>query len=121
MASYKPKSVKDVPAEDFIKAYSAHLKANDKVSAKLLCELWLWLLGGAQGATRLGGFRRGGELSAAAAFLNLMLGISDPGRRAGLICSSLKNAALQQRRRTNERANGEGNTRMSARDIHTYQ
>lgn len=30
MASYKPKSVKDVPAEDFIKAYSAHLKANDK-------------------------------------------------------------------------------------------
>ncbi|KAG2436344.1 hypothetical protein HXX76_006653 [Chlamydomonas incerta] len=31
MASYKPKSVKDVPAEDFIKAYAAHLKANDKI------------------------------------------------------------------------------------------
>ncbi|KAG2484618.1 hypothetical protein HYH03_016572 [Edaphochlamys debaryana] len=29
--AYKPKSVKDVPAEDFIKAYSAHLKANDKI------------------------------------------------------------------------------------------
>ncbi len=31
MAAYKPKSVKDVPAEEFIKAYAAHLKANDKV------------------------------------------------------------------------------------------
>lgn len=35
MASYKPKSVKDVPAEDFIKAYAAHLKANDKVSIEI--------------------------------------------------------------------------------------
>ncbi|PNG99830.1 40S ribosomal protein S19-1 [Tetrabaena socialis] len=31
MATYKPKSVKDVPAEEFIKAYAAHLKANDKI------------------------------------------------------------------------------------------
>ncbi|GLI63517.1 hypothetical protein VaNZ11_006502 [Volvox africanus] len=31
MASYKPKSVKDVPAEDFIKHYAEHLKANDKI------------------------------------------------------------------------------------------
>lgn len=30
-AAYKPKSVKDVPAEEFIKAYAEHLKANDKV------------------------------------------------------------------------------------------
>ncbi|GFR46086.1 hypothetical protein Agub_g7571, partial [Astrephomene gubernaculifera] len=31
MATYKPKSVKDVPAEDFIEAYAKHLKANDKI------------------------------------------------------------------------------------------
>ncbi|GFH05838.1 ribosomal protein S19 component of cytosolic 80S ribosome and 40S small subunit [Haematococcus lacustris] len=31
MAAYKPTCVKDVSAEDFIKAYSAHLKSNDKL------------------------------------------------------------------------------------------
>nr|QKY15259.1 40S ribosomal protein S19 (RPS19) [Polytomella parva]CBU30416.1 40S ribosomal protein S19 [Polytomella sp. Pringsheim 198.80] len=31
MAEYKPKSVKDVSAEAFIKAYAAHLKNNDKI------------------------------------------------------------------------------------------
>lgn len=34
MAQYRPKSVKDVSADDFIKAYSAHLKANDKVGSE---------------------------------------------------------------------------------------
>jgi len=29
---YKPQAVKDVPANDFIKAYAAHLKSTDKVS-----------------------------------------------------------------------------------------
>jgi ribosomal protein S19E (S16A) len=29
--SYKPKSVKDVAADEFIKAYAAHLESNDKV------------------------------------------------------------------------------------------
>ena len=28
---FKPQAVKDVPVEAFIKAYAAHLKANDKV------------------------------------------------------------------------------------------
>jgi hypothetical protein len=32
MAEYKPQAVKDVPANDFIKAYAAHLKSTDKVS-----------------------------------------------------------------------------------------
>lgn len=31
MAEYKPQAVKDVPADDFIKAYAAHLKSTDKV------------------------------------------------------------------------------------------
>ena len=31
MADYKPQAVKDVPAEEFIKAYAAHLKSTDKV------------------------------------------------------------------------------------------
>lgn len=31
MATFRPTCVKDVPAQDFIVAYSAHLKANDKV------------------------------------------------------------------------------------------
>ncbi|GAX83836.1 hypothetical protein CEUSTIGMA_g11260.t1 [Chlamydomonas eustigma] len=31
MASFKPVSVKDCPPEDFIKAYAAHLKSNDKI------------------------------------------------------------------------------------------
>ncbi len=30
-ASFQPKAVKDVPAEQFISAYAAHLKTNDKV------------------------------------------------------------------------------------------
>lgn len=33
MAEYKPQAVKDVPANDFIKAYAAHLKSTDKVRA----------------------------------------------------------------------------------------
>lgn len=33
MAEYKPQAVKDVPANDFIKAYAAHLKSTDKVCA----------------------------------------------------------------------------------------
>lgn len=32
MAEFKPTCVKDVPAHDFITAYAAHLKSNDKVS-----------------------------------------------------------------------------------------
>jgi hypothetical protein len=32
MAEFKPQAVKDVPANDFIKAYAAHLKSTDKVS-----------------------------------------------------------------------------------------
>jgi small subunit ribosomal protein S19e len=36
MASFTPRNVRDVPAEEFIRAYAAHLKANDKVSAQLL-------------------------------------------------------------------------------------
>ena len=31
MASYTPRNVRDVPAEEFIRAYAAHLKSNDKV------------------------------------------------------------------------------------------
>jgi small subunit ribosomal protein S19e len=31
----KPMSVKDVPAQDFIKAYAAHLKSNDKVTGSI--------------------------------------------------------------------------------------
>eukprot|EP00877_Chromochloris_zofingiensis_P006786 jgi/Chrzof1/2360/Cz11g12080.t1 len=31
MAEYTPKAVKDVPAEEFIKAYAAHLKSTDKL------------------------------------------------------------------------------------------
>ncbi|KAG1670373.1 hypothetical protein FOA52_000133 [Chlamydomonas sp. UWO 241] len=30
-ASFKPSGVKDVPSDAFIKAYSAHLKSNDKI------------------------------------------------------------------------------------------
>ncbi|KAK9816946.1 hypothetical protein WJX72_007276 [[Myrmecia] bisecta] len=29
--SYTPRNVRDVPAEDFIRAYAAHLKANDRI------------------------------------------------------------------------------------------
>lgn len=32
MAEYKPQAVKDVPANEFIQAYAAHLKSTDKVS-----------------------------------------------------------------------------------------
>ncbi len=35
MAEYKPQAVKDVPANDFIKAYAAHLKSTDKVGGSL--------------------------------------------------------------------------------------
>lgn len=31
-APFQPRAVKDVPAEQFIEAYAAHLKTNDKVS-----------------------------------------------------------------------------------------
>jgi small subunit ribosomal protein S19e len=31
LAEYKPQAVKDVPANEFIKAYAAHLKSTDKV------------------------------------------------------------------------------------------
>jgi len=31
MAEYKPQAVKDVPANEFIKAYAAHLKSTDKL------------------------------------------------------------------------------------------
>ncbi len=31
MAEFQPKALKDVPVQDFIKAYAAHLKATDKV------------------------------------------------------------------------------------------
>jgi ribosomal protein S19E (S16A) len=31
---FKPQAVKDVPVEAFIKAYAAHLKANDKVRGR---------------------------------------------------------------------------------------
>ena len=33
-ASFQPKAVKDVPAEQFISAYAAHLKTNDKVRSQ---------------------------------------------------------------------------------------
>jgi hypothetical protein len=33
-AEFVPRNVKDVPAEDFIKTYAAHLKSNDKVPAQ---------------------------------------------------------------------------------------
>lgn len=33
-ASQPPRSVRDVPAEQFIRAYAEHLKANDKVSSR---------------------------------------------------------------------------------------
>jgi ribosomal protein S19E (S16A) len=33
-ASFQPKAVKDVPAEQFISAYAAHLKTNDKVRSR---------------------------------------------------------------------------------------
>ena len=32
-ASQPPRSVRDVPAEQFIRAYAEHLKANDKVGS----------------------------------------------------------------------------------------
>ena len=50
-----PKAVRDVHPETFIKAYAAHLKANDKVSSTLISQFKLrlrWverLLGNAQG------------------------------------------------------------------------
>lgn len=31
--NFQPKSVKDVPKDQFIAAYASHLKANDKVCA----------------------------------------------------------------------------------------
>jgi hypothetical protein len=35
MAEYKPQAVKDVPANEFIAAYAAHLKSTDKVRTSL--------------------------------------------------------------------------------------
>jgi hypothetical protein len=35
MAEYKPQAVKDVPANEFIAAYAAHLKSTDKVRTTL--------------------------------------------------------------------------------------
>jgi ribosomal protein S19E (S16A) len=40
MAEYKPQAVKDVPANDFIKAYAAHLKSTDKVSKLQPSHTW---------------------------------------------------------------------------------
>jgi hypothetical protein len=42
MASFTPRNVRDVPAEEFIRAYAAHLKANDKVSAQLTSPSRQW-------------------------------------------------------------------------------
>lgn len=53
MAQYRPKSVKDVSADDFIKAYSAHLKANDKVGV-LWKQCYNWQ-GCARGVALIGG------------------------------------------------------------------
>jgi hypothetical protein len=40
MAEYKPQAVKDVPANEFIHAYAAHLKSTDKVGGGLTAAIF---------------------------------------------------------------------------------